>query len=307
MTRAELGTVVARLIASSSLALLLLATGAQSAWAENPATASPPAAASVRAPPSAPKSALPAARPVPAATKAVAASAPAAQSTPARFAKVDARPRAPLAHRSHGEVQAPSLDAPVPRAVARTQLFAVKDEVARRAKLGEHPVVVFDIDDTLLTWPTPEHPQRTPIPGALAYVTSLKNAGATIVYMTGRSEPHRGEAEQNLRNHGFPIGNDELLLLNQDPDVPTIEYKTAATRALVKTMGTPVAAFDNEKVNLRMFRREMPDPRVRVVRIRTTSRYPDTGGDGPITVVDDFSPALPTGAVPETVTLRSAH
>jgi hypothetical protein len=196
------------------------------------------------------------------------------------------------------EVNTPSLEVAVPRAVARATLLGVREEVGRRVKLGEHPVVVFDIDDTLLSWPTPEHPTRTPVPGALAYVKSLKNAGATIVYMTGRHSDAREATETQLRTSGFPLGRSELLLL-RDNDLGTVEYKAAATRAVARTLGTPVAAFDNDMGNARMFRRELPDPRIPVVRLRTTTERPDSGGEGPITVVDDYTPALaPTPSLP---------
>jgi hypothetical protein len=195
------------------------------------------------------------------------------------------------------DAKTPSLDIALPAPGARAQLIAVRAEVERRAKLAqrdERPVVVFDIDDTLLRWPTPGHPQ-TPIPGALAYVSSLKSAGATIVYMTGRHENARATTENELRTFGFPLGKDEVLLLN-DSVLHPLDYKANATRLILPTLGTTIAAFDNEKENARMFRRVLPDPSVSVIRLRTTSQHPDPGGEGPIVVVDDFSSALPNEA-----------
>jgi acid phosphatase class B len=190
-----------------------------------------------------------------------------------------------------GAVQTPSLDVSLPRRQARQTLVSVRDEVARRAALGEQPIVVFDIDDTLLTWPRGETP-RLVVPGALAYVQSLAKAGAKIVYITGRGADMRDETVAHLRDHGFPISGGEQLLLN-DTELRTVEFKTQATRDLVRTQGVPVAAFDNEKENARMFRREIPDAGVTVVRLRTTSQRPDPGGEGPIAVIDDFTAALP--------------
>ena len=155
--------------------------------------------------------------------------------------------------------------------------------------LGEQPYVVFDIDDTLLTWPRGDTP-RLMIPGALAYLLSLKKAGAKIVYVTGRGLDMRAETEEQLRTFGFPLSEDEKLFLN-DTELRTVEFKTKTTKDLVRAQGKPVAAFDNEKENARMFRRELGSD-VTVVRLRTTSQRPDPGGDGAITVVDDFTPAL---------------
>jgi hypothetical protein len=191
----------------------------------------------------------------------------------------------------------PSLDVSVPPAAARAKLVGIRDEIERRANLGERPVVVFDIDDTLLTWETPGHPQ-TLVPGALGYVNSLKSAGATIVYMTGRRADMRGRTENELRKFGFPLGTGEVLLLN-DSGLETVAYKAAATRVVVRTLGTPIAAFDNERENVRMFRRELPDG-VSVVCLRTTTIKPDPGGKGHVVVIDDYSSvAQPDARTPE--------
>lgn len=193
----------------------------------------------------------------------------------------------------HTQPATPSLDVSVAPSTARQQLLSVREEVVRRVKAGERPMVIFDIDDTLLTWPRADLPNRQLVPGALAYLKSLKDAGAKIVYITGRHEEARAETVEHLRSFGFPVGADDHLVLN-DTNLSTIDYKTTATRAAVRTYGKPVAAFDNEKENARMFRREFPDPNIAVVRLRTTTQRPDSGGDGPITVIDDFTPALPS-------------
>ena len=189
-------------------------------------------------------------------------------------------------------VATPSLDVSIPVRAARSQLLAVREEVAHRAQAGEKPVVVFDIDDTLLTWPRSDLPNRQVVPGALEYLTSLKAAGAKIVYITGRHEPDRAETVKQLEQFGFPIGKEEHLVLN-DTKLETVEYKAVATRTVVKTLGKPIAVFENEKENARMFRRELPDASTNVFRLRTTTMHPDSGGDGPITVIDDFTAAAP--------------
>jgi hypothetical protein len=272
---------VHRIARSALLAPLVLALVVGSAQAEGPPASHPTAHGVPAGPPGAAR--LPPAPAAPGAGRALHVPG----TTPRLPARVDSRAHAPSAL----VAQTPSLDVPLPRAEARRQLVGVREEVARRASLGERPIVVFDIDDTLLTWPHGDTP-RTVVPGALAYVTSLEKAGARIVYITGRGANTRAETEAHLRDHGFPLASAEQLVLN-DTELTTVEFKAKATRDLVRTHGVPVAAFDNEKENARMFRRELPDPRVTVVRLRTTTQRPDAGGDGPISVIDDFQAAPP--------------
>jgi hypothetical protein len=220
----------------------------------------------------------------PAVARPVSAPRPAAPA-PEHATRSDARPALRPA--------TPSLDVSISRPAARHELLAVREEIVRRVQAGEKPVVIFDIDDTLLTWPRPDLPNRQPVPGSLAYLVSLKEAGAKIVYVTGRHEGMRAETVEQLKHFGFPIGESEQLVLN-DTNLPTVDYKAAAARSVVKTLGKPIAVFDNEKENARVFRRELPDTSTTVFRLRTTSEHPDSGGMGPITVIDDFTPALPS-------------
>lgn len=273
---------IARALVLAPLCAVLVLTGAP-AKADGPAPSTPAVhAVPAASPVVAPRVRAPApSRPAPEAAK-----------LPKQLQPRSGRVVASSAHggSASGAVQTPSLDVSLPRREARQTLVSVREEVARRVALGEQPIVVFDIDDTLLTWPRGDTP-RVVVPGALAYVLSLKRAGARLVYITGRGADMRAETVEHLREHGFPITTDEQLFLN-DTELRTVDFKTQATRELVRTRGVPVAAFDNEKENARMFRRELRDPSVTVVRLRTTSQRPDSGGDGPIAVVDDFTTAL---------------
>lgn len=107
--------------------------------------------------------------------------------------------------RPSGRPATPSLDHSVSPTEARHELLSVRNEVARRARAGQRPIVIFDIDDTLISWPRADQPKREPIPGALHYLVSLKQAGAKIVYITGRDEHARADTITDLREHGFPI------------------------------------------------------------------------------------------------------
>lgn len=176
----------------------------------------------------------------------------------------------------------PNLDASVSRLATRQALGAVVNKVQSLRDAGKTPVVVFDIDDTLTKWK-----KNDTVPGALDYVKTLKESGAKVVYITGRREGKRAETIEHLKEHGFPIGKDERLVLN-DTGLKVPAYKAVAARNIVKEFGTPVAAFDNEKDNARVFRRALPNSFV--FRLRTTSQKGDKGGLGHISVINDYTP-----------------
>jgi hypothetical protein len=183
-----------------------------------------------------------------------------------------------------------SLDHPLPARVAREKLDAVETRVANLATQDKHPVVIFDIDDTLVRTPTRLHPDPSAVPGAAAYVKAILSAGATVVYLSGRGEDERQETVDMLAKFGIPHVPRERLMLNPS-DKPTVEWKTDALKEIVK-LGEPVAAFDNEKENARMFRRELPESDVAVFRLDTSSKRKDPGGTGPIYVIKNFTPAV---------------
>jgi hypothetical protein len=181
------------------------------------------------------------------------------------------------------------LDRPLPVNVARQKLNAVENTVRTLAAQEKHPVVIFDIDDTLVRVPGPAHPDGAAVAGAASYVKTLVQAGAQVVYLSGRGEDERGSTVDILRRFGLPLDSHEKLVLNPT-NAPTVEYKAAALHEIVK-LGQPVAAFDNEKENARMFRRELPQSDVSVFRLDTDSHRGDPGGTGPVYVIKNFKPA----------------
>src|SRR5687768_7378236 len=90
-----------------------------------------------------------------------------------------------------------ALDRSAPRAVQLRELRGVEREVTHLVRLGRRPVVVFDIDDTLVY-------SRRPgaIAGAAAYARRLAARGAKVVYLTGRQEKDRAITVAHLRRHG---------------------------------------------------------------------------------------------------------
>lgn len=199
-------------------------------------------------------------------------------------------PRAALAE--HG------LERTLSPAKTAHKLETLWQTIATMKAAGQRPVVVFDIDDTLLRSPRPGS-QGGPVltravPGAAAYVRSLAALGAHVVYLTGRPEKgtNRQETMAQLARFGFPVQNTTLRL--NDTKLSPLEFKRSVLPDLHR-LGTPAAFFDNEMENVRMFRSEMP-AHVPVFRPDTHSTRPDPGphagpgARGPVYVIHDFAP-----------------
>jgi phosphoglycolate phosphatase-like HAD superfamily hydrolase len=103
----------------------------------------------------------------------------------------------------------------------------------------------------------------TPLPGSVAYVKRLADAGARIVYLSGRKANTRQQTLDALRAAGFPTGQGTTLFVKPDPapgepKLETAEWKGKVTKEQVLPMGKVVAAFDNEPVNCNAFRESLP-------------------------------------------------
>lgn len=176
------------------------------------------------------------------------------------------------------------LDKSLSPALAAKKLDSFRKKVRSLASAGKRPVVVFDVDDTLL---------RTlggrPVPGAPSFVQSLLSDGATVVYQTGRKEGQREKTTQQFAKHGLPLGEHTELWLKAAKDkTSTVDWKKSQ-KPHIEALGLPVGFFDNERVNSRMFRSEFP--KSTVFRLNTKAYYPDPGGSGTIWVIDSFDPA----------------
>lgn len=136
------------------------------------------------------------------------------------------------------------------------------------AEQGRHPVVVFDIDDTLIRH---DGPQPRAKHNSARYVRSLVEAGAMVVYLTARPERKKAETAALLGGFGFPLGHHARLMLN-DTRLGDIDWKKSA-RPTILGLGTPLAFFDNDKANVRLFREQYPTSRV--FRLDTRSKNPD--------------------------------
>lgn len=96
--------------------------------------------------------------------------------------------------------------------------------------------------------------------GAVAFVRACYDAGASIVYLTGRDIPGMllGTV-RTLRDSGFPIGVSGVhLVLKPDATMPDEAFKRNALPSLERA-GQLLAFFDNEPANCNVCLSQNPD------------------------------------------------
>lgn len=98
-----------------------------------------------------------------------------------------------------------------------------------------------------------------PVRGAVRFVRTCYDLGATIVYLTGRDVPNMLVGTvRTLRDDGFPIGvpRIELVLKPRFEDDDTT-FKVSVLDAM-NELGAVVATFENEPGNANMFHGRWP-------------------------------------------------
>jgi hypothetical protein len=125
------------------------------------------------------------------------------------------------------------------------------------------------------------------VSGAVDFVSACHEAGALLVYLTGRDLPMMGTGTfQSLRDLGFPIGQAGTeLVLKPEAAMPDEAFKRDVAPQLAR-LGHIIAAFDNEPGNCNVMLAHYPDAHVVFV---DTQRMP--GGpelDPGVHVVRDF-------------------
>lgn len=100
----------------------------------------------------------------------------------------------------------------------------------------------------------------TVTPGALEFVRKVDEAGARIVYLTGRDEPGMGEGTRRaLAREKFPLdGARSQLWLKPRFEMDDAGFKREAASRL-RDVGELLASFENEPKNLVMLRSEFPE------------------------------------------------
>jgi hypothetical protein len=98
------------------------------------------------------------------------------------------------------------------------------------------------------------------VEGAVDFARACYDAGALIVYFTGRDLPYMGLGSfQSLRDLGFPIGVvGTELVCKPDAKIPDETFKRAEGPKLLR-VGRVVAAFDNEPANCNAFHEMHPE------------------------------------------------
>lgn len=100
------------------------------------------------------------------------------------------------------------------------------------------------------------------MPGSPAFVRDCAEAGAMIVYLTGRDIAMRPGTEESLRRFGFPYDTDGARLITKPRfEMDDTEFKESAMETIA-TLGNVVTYFDNEPANVNLFAGRHPDAAV---------------------------------------------
>ncbi|HEY3819607.1 MAG TPA: HAD family hydrolase [Polyangiaceae bacterium] len=126
------------------------------------------------------------------------------------------------------------------------------------------------------------------LPGAVAFARGCYDAGAILVYLTGRDLPLMGKGTfASLRDLGFPIGvAGTELVLKPDADMPDEAFKRLIAPDLAR-VGHVIAAFDNEPANCNVMLAHYPDAHVVYVDTQHMPGAPELGAGA--FVVRDFT------------------
>lgn len=124
--------------------------------------------------------------------------------------------------------------------------------------------------------------------GAVEFASACYDAGAILVYLTGRDLPLMGTGTfQSLRDLGFPIGVPATeLVLKPDANMPDEAFKRLVAPQLAR-IGKVVAAFDNEPANCNVMHAHHPDAHVVFVDTQHMPGAPPL--DARVGVIADFA------------------
>jgi hypothetical protein len=125
------------------------------------------------------------------------------------------------------------------------------------------------------------------VDGAVRFAQACYDAGATIVYFTGRDLPLMGLGSfQSLRDLGFPIGVvGTELVCKPEASIPDETFKRSEGPKLLR-IGRVVAAFDNEPGNCNAFVEMHPESDVVFVDTQHLPGAPPLHGR--VSTVGDF-------------------
>ncbi len=123
--------------------------------------------------------------------------------------------------------------------------------------------------------------------GAPEYVRACYEAGAVIVYLTGRDIPGMlAGTVAKLRDDGFPIAvAGTELVLKPDPNMSDEAFKRTALPTLER-VGEVIAFFDNEPANCNLAKAMFPDATVVLLETQKVPGAPEPDDD--IEILADF-------------------
>jgi 5'-nucleotidase (lipoprotein e(P4) family) len=147
------------------------------------------------------------------------------------------------------------------------------DRDLRGARTRMRRAIIVDIDETILDTSRYEgmniklrhnypegweewmnRAEATAIPGAVEFLNYANSRGVRVFYVTNRKPVGKEGTAQNLKKLGFPVVNDETLLMRDDPAIESKESRRKAISAkyhLVLLMGDDLndfaAVFENSK------------------------------------------------------------
>lgn len=126
-----------------------------------------------------------------------------------------------------------------------------------------------------------------PLAGAPEYVRACHEAGAVIVYLTGRDIPGMlAGTVAKLRDDGFPIAvAGTELILKPDPNMSDEAFKRTALPTLDR-VGDLTAFFDNEPANCNLAKAMFPDATVVLLDTQRVPGAPEIEQD--VEVLADF-------------------
>ena len=115
-----------------------------------------------------------------------------------------------------------------------------------------------------------------PLPGSKLYVDQVHDAGATIIYLTGRDMQRMlvGTTE-SLRQYGFPVGITGTMIIQKKDLSESDESFKVGTVEYLKRLGKVVGVFENEPVNINLLNSHFPESKNFLVHTQHRPDAPD--------------------------------